>query len=558
MLTHYKSFMTLNLLVLFSTLSILGMYTYSINTSLNIVQSDIQSSNLNQVQAAINNLDRNVEQLDMLSVSVDRDSTVALLPSMDIMDSYDRVLLISDLSTKLAYQSLSEGWANNVGIWSPFIHQWIGAFMTNSKTPPAGKATEWTLDSAINVFVKEKAKKDFTIQVTFPVNNLTMLLDDAKQEGKNDPFFYKKGMPLLMNSSSDHTRTQLLITAISGEINSDSGTDIVELKDNQYLVNYVKSQKLGVYLIDYMPLDLALSPIVKTKRLFYLSCAVLFIAGIAIVFSLYRKFQIPMLDLLKGVRRLKNGDFTVRIRRRTSNEFDFLYTNFNEMAAQIEELIEKVYKEKIVSREAVLKQLQAQINPHFLYNCLFFINSSIRLGNDEAATAMTQNLADYFRYTTRLDEPMTTVQNEFSIIKKYLTIQKLRMDRLHYDIHLPDSLYLVAIPKLLIQPLVENSIIHGIENTDSASNIIITGIETKTGYRITVEDDGIGMTEEEIRMIKLKIRHPLDENMGCALWNIQQRLNIHFSANSSIEFNRSTLGGLCVSLFLRKTENSEG
>lgn len=558
MLKYYKTFITLNLLVLFSTLCILGMYTYSINTSLNIVQSDIQSSNLSQVQFAINNLDRNVEQLDMLAVSVDRDRLVALLPSIDMMDSYDQVRLIGDLSAKLAYQSLSEGWTNHVGIWSPLIHQWIGTSITDSNTPPAGIATEWMLNSDFNVFVKEKAEKDFTIQVTFPTDNLTKLLNDAKQEGKNDPFFYKEGMPLLMNSSADQTRTQDLIMSLLGGIRSDSGTEIVKLQDNKYLVNYVKSQKLGLYLIDYMPLDLALSPIVKTKKIFYLSCAVLFAAGIAIVSSLYRKIQIPMLDLLKGVRLLKNGDFTARLHRRTNTEFDFLYTNFNEMAFQIEELIEKVYKEKIVSREALLKQLQAQINPHFLYNCLFFINNSVRLGNDEAATAMTQNLAEYFRYTTRLEEPMTTVQKEISVVEKYLAIQKLRMDRLHYEIRTPDSMNHLTIPKLLIQPLVENSIIHGIEKKQLAGKVIITGTETDAGYRITVEDDGRGMTEKEIRTIKLKIKQPLDETMGCALWNIHQRLGIHFNSFTGMEFSQSTLGGLCVSLFWGKPEISEG
>ncbi|WP_261305053.1 sensor histidine kinase [Paenibacillus andongensis] len=558
MLKNYKTFITLNLLVLVSTICILGMYTYSINTSLNIVQSDIQSSNLNQVQAAVNNLDRNVEQLDMLAVSIDKDRLVALLPSMDIMDSYDQVRLIGDLSNKLTYQSLSEGWTNHVGIWSPIIHQWIGTSITGLKAPPARNATEWMLDSASNVFVKEKVEQDFTIQITFPKDNLTKLLDDSKQQDKNDPFFYKQGMSLIMNSSSDLTRTQNLIQALAGGIRSDSGTEIVNLQDNKYLVNYVKSQKLGLYMIDYMPLGLALNPIVKTKKLFYLSCAVLFAAGIVIVSSLYRKFQIPMLELLKGVRLLKNGDFKARIRRRTNNEFDFLYANFNEMAAQIEELIEKVYKEKIISREAVLKQLQAQINPHFLYNCLFFINNSVRLGHDEAITAMTQNLAEYFRYTTRLEEPMTTVQKEMAVVNKYLAIQKLRMDRLHYEIRIPDSMNGLIIPKLLIQPLVENSIIHGIEKKQSAGKVIVTGTETDIGYRITVEDDGRGMTEDEIRTLKLKIKQPLDDTMGCALWNIQQRLGIHFSKFSGMEFGHSSLGGLSISLYWGNLENSEG
>ena len=218
------------------------------------------------------------------------------------------------------------------------------------------------------------------------------------------------------------------------------------------------------------------------------------------------------------------------------------------MAQQTEELIEKVYKERIASREAQIKQLQAQINPHFLYNCLFFINNMNRMGNDEAVTAMTQNLAEYFRYTPRLNEPVTTLEKEIGVVRNYQNIQCLRMNRLQYDIDIPEAMMRLTVPKLSLQPLVENSIIHGIEKKQSAGKIRISGAMEGNRCRLVVEDDGKGMEPEEIAALLDRIAQPPDDSMGCALWNIRQRMLIHFSPGSGLRIEPIRLGGLRVEL----------
>jgi two-component system sensor histidine kinase YesM len=302
-------------------------------------------------------------------------------------------------------------------------------------------------------------------------------------------------------------------------------------------------------MIDYLPLGQAIEPIIRTQKFFYITCVMLFMTGVLILLFMYRKVQIPIITLLKGVRQLKHGDFSFRITRSSRNEFDFLYDNFNDMAAQIQELIEKVYKEQLISKEAILKQLQAQINPHFLYNCLFFINNMTRLGNEEAVTAMTQNLAEYFRYSTRLDQAMTTLDKELGMVENYLNIHCLRMERLTYSINIPDAMTKIPIPKLLIQPLVENSVIHGIEQKQESGIIRITGIEEHGLYRLIVEDDGRGVPPDKIKELMLRITQPQDEAMGCALWNIKQRMNTHFEEPAGMEFCPSSMGGLQVSLY---------
>ena len=552
MFKQYRTFFCILLMILLMIVIVMVMYAYTVNTSTNTIRKDIQSNNLNRIRFFVNSLDHNVHQLNMMAIALETDAKIALLPSIHLMDSYEQVRLIQDISEKMNLQSFSKGWTNQVSIYAPLIQKWIGSTPTQKAPPSNWNGSKWEFDSSLQAFVTYRIKNGYTIQVTFPQSNITEMLDGATLHN-NDPFFFKPDSKIIMNRKSNASRIHELLSVLMPSLTGNEGTEIVSVGGTLYMVNYLRSDTLGWYMVDYLPLNETLQPIVRIKNLFYATCIVFFLATVTVVLYLYRKVQVPIVTLLKGVRLLKHGDFSFRIKRVSRNEFDILYENFNDMADQIENLMENVYKEKIISREATIKQLQAQINPHFLYNCLFFINNMTRLGNDEAVIAMTQNLAEYFRYTTRLDEPITTLEKEMEIVEKYLKIQSLRMDRLRYEIHIPDSMKQLPVPKLLIQPLVENSVIHGIEEKQSAGLIRIRGAEDEHTYRIVVEDDGKGMSEQEIQALMYRIKQPLDDTSGSALWNIQQRMNIHFKKPAGMEFSRSSIGGLRVTLYWSKS-----
>ncbi|MGG1617755.1 sensor histidine kinase [Paenibacillus sp. NRS-1782] len=554
MFKQYRTFYSLLLLIPLTTTIILVMYTYTVDTSLNTVRQDIQQNNLNRIRFVMNNLDHNIENLSMFAVSLEADPMVGLLPSIDRMNNYEQVKLMLDLTDKLYIQKFSEGWNNQISIFSTHVNKWIGA-SPPQKAPPSKLSGEpWTFNPVLGEFTSYRMNDGYTINVTFPQDNLLEMLDRSKNE-TNDPLFYHPGSPVIMNRYSKST----IVNALLGSLNPllrgrEEGTEVISVNGNDYLTIFMKSETLGWYMVDYLPLNQAFEPIVRTKKFFYIACIMLLATGVVTLLFLYRKVQIPIVTLLKGVRQLKNGDFSFRITRASRNEFDFLYADFNDMAAQIQDLIEKVYKEQLISREAMVKQLQAQINPHFLYNCLFFINNMIRLGNEEAVTAMTQNLAEYFRYSTRLDEPMTTLDKELGVVENYLKIQCLRIERLTYGIDVPDSMRRLGIPKLLIQPLVENGVLHGIEQKQDSGFIQITGVEEHSLYRLMVEDDGKGLPKEKIEELLQRIEQPQQDTMGCALWNIRQRMHTHFVTPSGIEFSPSPMGGLKVTLYWPKQQ----
>jgi two-component system sensor histidine kinase YesM len=283
----------------------------------------------------------------------------------------------------------------------------------------------------------------------------------------------------------------------------------------------------------------------------------LLVLSIGAALLLYRKVQVPIQRLMRGLQQIRKGQLSTRIPvDHSRDEFAYLTQSFNHMAEQIQELIEKVYEERIRSREATLKHLQSQINPHFLYNCLFYIKNMTQLGNREAVIAMSLSLGDYYRYITRDENDMTTVEEEIRLLDNYLSIQQMRTNRLSYEIAVPQELMQQHIPRLLIQPIVENAVIHGIEPMEGSGHIVVTGMAAQeqmdgrqyTRYSLFVDNDGVTLTPEEIAGLEREINEPMGEEIGTGTWNVHQRLVTRYGHSSGLHFASIPYGGLSVEI----------
>jgi two-component system sensor histidine kinase YesM len=227
------------------------------------------------------------------------------------------------------------------------------------------------------------------------------------------------------------------------------------------------------------------------------------------------------------------------------------------MSRQIQDLIENVLNEKLRAREATLKQLQAQINPHFLYNCLGYIINMAQMKDEEAVVSMAYNLSAYYRYTTRMERQTASLDEEIRLIVNYLDIQKLRNGRIYYRIDIPEEMLNQQVPRLMLQPIVENAVIHGVGKSYSSGEIRISG-EMSNGYcRIYIDDDGPGMNQDLQEALNRKMRQPLQEEMGCGLWNTSQRVIHQFGDNSYLNFTKSPLGGFRTEIIWKITFGEE-
>ena len=207
---------------------------------------------------------------------------------------------------------------------------------------------------------------------------------------------------------------------------------------------------------------------------------------------------------------------------------------------------EQVTREQKQLRKAEFELLQAQINPHFLYNTLDAIVWSAEAGNQKQVVKMVGSLSEFFRSSLNKGKELVRVREELSHARSYLEIQQIRyQDILSYEIEVPEELFEYEIPKITVQPIVENALYHGIKNRRGGGKITITGEEGDNDYRIIVTDDGIGMDGERLSQITegLSGKNPGDVKIY-GLYNVNERIKLFYGEEYGIsiesEYDKGT------------------
>ena len=221
----------------------------------------------------------------------------------------------------------------------------------------------------------------------------------------------------------------------------------------------------------------------------------------------------------------------------------------------ITEPIEKqVRAEQRQLRKAEFELLQAQINPHFLYNTLDAIVWSAEAGNQKQVIAMVGSLSDFFRTSLNKGKEIVTVREDLHHVRSYLEIQQIRyLDILSYQIDVPEELYDYRVPKITLQPLVENALYHGIKNKCGGGQIVVRGWEDVDSYYIQVEDNGIGMTPERLSDIRTALKEATPaENVLYGLYNVNERIRLNLGESYGIHIDSIYEEGTKVTLHLPK------
>ena len=251
-------------------------------------------------------------------------------------------------------------------------------------------------------------------------------------------------------------------------------------------------------------------------------------------------------QLLKVTRKAGKGDFSARAELENNDEeLRELGYGFNQMMEQIGKLIGDIKVEQLNLRMTEQKLLQAQINPHFLYNTLDVIVWLAEDGQTEQVVAMVTALSDFFRTTLSKGRDYITVREEESHIHSYLLIQQFRyQDILEYEIDIPQEMYQYQILKLTLQPLVENALYHGIKNKRGKGYISVKGKVEKDKLIFTVSDNGIGMDQDRLKEVRRTINQDVrdtQEPAGFGLYNVAQRIRLNYGVNYELWIN-STYG----------------
>lgn len=255
--------------------------------------------------------------------------------------------------------------------------------------------------------------------------------------------------------------------------------------------------------------------ILQRQILFIVICAML--AAVAGVSILSYTFTRPVRMLAEGMRKVETGNFEVQIETEKKDEMGQLIRTFNYMVREIHKLIRVVYQQKLAQKNAELTALQAQINPHFLYNTLDSINWMLIERDEMEISDVVVSLGDILKYSLHGDADLVTLGEELHYIQSYLCIQKNRLEeRLSVQMKIEEDAMDCQVPKLILQPIVENAIRHGIEQMKEGGEICISAAleneDDSTGAAcdqkcliIRVRDNGPGMTQEELEICRKQI-----------------------------------------------------
>ena len=284
------------------------------------------------------------------------------------------------------------------------------------------------------------------------------------------------------------------------------------------------------------------------------SLAAWIILGIILLLAVSRRISTrvltPIQYLRESIKQVEEGHFDISVPVSRYDEIGALARDFNIMVKKIGDLLALNENEHRKLRESDFKALQSQINPHFLYNTLDSVIWMTAKGRKDDVIAMVSSLAELLRRSLSGGDALIPLEEEFEHARQYSIIQKIRYrDRLICTFQLPEECRQLPVPRLILQPLIENALHHGIENRDESGRITITAERIRDTLRITVSDNGAGADIHHLRALLIGGGSDTPRT-GIGLRNISDRLKILFGENSNIDF-RPRHPGLDVILTIR-------
>jgi two-component system sensor histidine kinase YesM len=314
-------------------------------------------------------------------------------------------------------------------------------------------------------------------------------------------------------------------------LSSIATSDLLSTGGKRMLISKIQIEKLGWTLLSKADLNLFTQDLANIILLIVIMLITIILLEITMTLALNRLITNPIMKLKKGVEEISKGNFDFRFKMKTNDEIGLFAMSFNHMSAQIKKLLFDVEREEKKKREYELALIQQQIKPHFLYNTLDIILKLSQLGQERKAQKVTRRLADYYRNSLSGGADVISVKEELKITLDYLELQKLRYsDVFDYRIEVSELMESVMIPKLSLQPIVENAIEHGFKYLSETGMIRIYDEIKENTYEIIVADNGVGMSEEYRNRLNQVLSDPSDHQTirSFGIKNVSHRMKLFF------------------------------
>jgi two-component system sensor histidine kinase YesM len=396
------------------------------------------------------------------------------------------------------------------------------------------------------------------IRMSGKEDTLGVLLVDMNFSVLNEMFdqidLGKRGYVFIIDSRGNivyHPQQQLIYSKLKEErinevLNSTSGNFVTD-EGEQSRMYTIQDTGFGWKIVGVSYLNELVSNKGEMQASFFLLGIVSLILALGVSIYLSRKLTHPIHNLQAHMKKVERGNFDIQVPVENTKEIGQLARTFNLMVMQIKELMSQVVKEQEFKRKSELDALQAQINPHFLYNTLDSIIWMAEAKKTDEVVLMTSSLARLFRSSISKGKELVSIRTEVEHISNYLTIQQMRYkNKLDFHIDVEPRLMHYQTLKIILQPLVENAIYHGIKNKVGTGLITIEGREEAGEILFHVKDNGVGMDESILNTI-FNRKIPAEEK-GMGVTNVHERIQLFFGKTFGISYESEPDVGTTVTV----------
>lgn len=536
-----------------------------------VVQEKVSESYLNTLQMFADGVDKNFLQVNEYLYKMEtQDTDVGLLKSLPYAsDEYmlNKIRIRQKISRDIGFYNIID----TIFIYTPddLIYATVGNDLINlsilmdkvqewTELEKSQERQQWHLLEEDRVQGKYFFLRIYKMNIGIYVGAIVTVADIAEplnalwNQGRiGDTSIYTKS-GLLLSQGADAPELKLEAYDLFPAEYTVSKTVMDTETDESYFIIGEASRIVDLFYNISIPEKSMLKnlPFLQKATYFLPVGIVLFL--LLFLFFLNEVMFKPLGDIIRGMKRISMGLLDLRIQEGNTTEFNFLANSFNNMATELRTLKIDVYEEQLRVQKAEFKHLQAQISPHFYMNSLNIIYNFAALGDNDSVKRMALHLGDYFRFIMRTNRITVTLQEELKHIDNYIAIQKIRFpNKLEFRVDI-DGFTDIEIPALIVQPFVENAIIHGFKNRKQLFSIEVTAESGEADYicKLTVRDNGAGFPDEVLDALKDNLPLGPSDTSRLGITNVIHRLQLHFNNAAKVHLYNCEGGGACIELHI--------
>ncbi|MEK4057865.1 histidine kinase [Paenibacillus sp. FSL F4-0087] len=554
-------------------LVILPLYGISImitHTSSKQMQTEVEKAHESKLYFYHNHLQFELERMSGLVTEFSFDDTMSTLSTRAaIMSRYEVTSSLNDIHNKLGQIMVTSPYISDVVYYVPALHKRVSAVDGIRNV----EDTEWkdllatmgNLNGELSYsdnnlyFLKSnpynmnhEEPPNFILGIRLSAEELKHRLQQLAETGGSDITLSLGEQHHVLISSSDEPVSAVQLQQVSPD--SPESMQVTRFQSDPYLYYSLYDPDHSFTLTASIPNDVLQAPLEQYNLWLWTLTLISIVIIMIFSFSIYRSIHKPLSVLIRGFRMAEQGQTSIHIPQSRRDEFGYLYSRFNHMIERLHILIDENYVARIRTSEAELKHLQSQIQPHFLYNSLFSIKQMAEVENVELIQEFTDYLGQYFRYMSRDSHSEVSLGEEVDHALVYASIQKIRFgSRVQLQLEDLSREYRdIAIPRVIIQPIVENVFEHALAKRSQGGILKLSYQVAHDKLSIRIEDDGDQLTDEVLSSLQESFQESANQRHGneeiTGLMNVNQRLRIKFGAGNGLCAQRSELGGLCMIL----------